>query len=80
MTVPKRDLATATKVMLEQDELKIAEGLDSKQLLVEELNNFKVKISQAGNDTYSAWRERDHDDLVLATAMACWFVHTRKKA
>ena len=23
--------------------------------------------------TYEAWREGDHDDTVLATALACWF-------
>jgi hypothetical protein len=24
-------------------------------------------------DSYSAWREQDHDDLVLAVALACWW-------
>jgi len=32
-----------------------------------------VKINLAtGHDSYEAWREGDHDDLVLAVAMACW--------
>ena len=26
-----------------------------------------------GNDTCQAWREGDHDDLVLAVAVACWY-------
>ncbi len=30
-------------------------------------------MSSAGNDTYEAWRESDHDDLVLAAAIACWW-------
>ena len=30
-------------------------------------------MSSAGNDTYEAWRESDHDDLVLAAAIACWY-------
>ena len=25
------------------------------------------------HDTYGAWREGVHDDLVLATALACWY-------
>ena len=25
---------------------------------------FKIKVTLAGNDTYEAWRESDHDDLV----------------
>ena len=32
-----------------------------------------MKITTAGNDTYEAWRESDHDDLVLAAAFACWY-------
>ena len=32
-----------------------------------------LKISDSGHDTYSAWREKDHDDLVLACSMAVWF-------
>ncbi len=33
-----------------------------------------MKIDPAtAHDSYSHWREGDHDDLVLATAMACWF-------
>ncbi len=46
-------------------------------MLVEELQNFKLKITTAGNDTYEAWRESDHDDLVLAAAMAAWLCEKR---
>jgi hypothetical protein len=35
--------------------------------------NFRVTISQSGHDSYDAWRERIHDDLVLATALAVWW-------
>ncbi len=41
--------------------------------MIKELQNFKIKFTRAGNDTYEAWRESDHDDLVLAAAMAAWF-------
>jgi hypothetical protein len=27
----------------------------------------------AGNETFESWRERDHDDLVFAVALACWW-------
>jgi hypothetical protein len=71
--VPKRDLITATQVALQQDRLKIAEQLPESAALVRELLEFKVKITSAANDTYGAWREGTHDDLVLALAMAVWF-------
>jgi len=71
--VPKRDLASAPLVLMQNKQLKIAEGLQLAPVLKSELLNFKVKINIAtGHDSYEAWREGDHDDLVLAVAMACW--------
>jgi len=36
--------------------------------------NFRAKIDPAtAHDSYSAWREQDHDDLVLSVALACWW-------
>jgi hypothetical protein len=31
-----------------------------------------VKITEELNETFESWRERDHDDLVLAVALAAW--------
>lgn len=39
--------------------------------------SFQVKITDAGNDTYGAWRDGTHDDLVLAVALACWAARHR---
>jgi hypothetical protein len=72
--VPKRDLVSAVQVLLQNDRLKIAESLPLAETLKAELLNFKVKIdTKTGHDSYSHWREGDHDDLVLASAMACWY-------
>jgi hypothetical protein len=30
-----------------------------------------VKIPSAANETFGAWRDGDHDDPVLAVALAC---------
>jgi hypothetical protein len=44
------------------------------EVLGRELQQFRVKVNLAtGNESFEAWRERDHDDLVLATALACWY-------
>ncbi len=44
-----------------------------KDTLVKELLNFRVKINiSTAHDSYEAWREGDHDDLVLSVALACW--------
>lgn len=71
--VPKRDLVSAVAVLLEQRRLQVADGLPEAAILRAELGNFRTKISKAGFDSYGAWREGDHDDLVLAVALACWF-------
>jgi hypothetical protein len=72
--VPKRDLVSAVQVLLQNSRLRIAEGLPLAETLKKELLNFRVKIDpQTAHDSYEHWREGDHDDLVLAAAMACWF-------
>jgi hypothetical protein len=73
LRVPKRDLASAPLVLTQNKQLKLAEGLQLAPVLKRELLNCKVKINIAtGHDSYEAWREGDHDDLVLAVAMGCW--------
>jgi len=71
--VPKRDLIAQAQVRLQNDTLRIAQTLPHAQLLVSEMLAFRVKISATGHDSYEAWREKEHDDLVLAAAMGCWF-------
>ena len=75
--VPKKELVSNLVIVFQADRLKIARALPEAPVLVEELQNFKLKITTAGNDTYEAWRESDHDDLVLAAAMAAWYGEKR---
>jgi hypothetical protein len=70
--VPKRDLVGCVQVALQTARLKIASALPLASLLVSELQNFQVKITDAAHDVYGAWREGQHDDLVLALALALW--------
>lgn len=71
--VPKRDLVTCLQILFQTERLKIAKALSYVDILIQELVNFRVKITTKGNDTYEAWREGQHDDLVLSTALACWY-------
>ncbi len=71
--VPKKELVGAVAVCLESRRLHIAPGLRLAAVLSRELQTFKVKLTAAGNETFATWRERDHDDLVLATALALWY-------
>jgi hypothetical protein len=71
-TVPKKDLVGCLQVLLQSRRLTIAPALPDAAVLRKELQHFKVKLTAAANETFEAWRERDHDDLVLAVALACW--------
>ncbi|MBF0588711.1 MAG: hypothetical protein HQL53_06250 [Magnetococcales bacterium] len=71
--VPKRDLVSVLQVLLQSERLKVAAKVQGIDDLVQELLNFKAKISTSGHDSYEAWREGQHDDLVLSSAMACWY-------
>jgi hypothetical protein len=77
LNVPKRDLITALQVAMQNGEFLIANGLKLGKVLEKEMLNFKVKISLSGHDSYEAWREKDHDDLVLSAAMAAWLAQQR---
>jgi hypothetical protein len=72
--VPKRDLVSSLEVPFHSGELQIAGELELWPTLKNELLNFKRKINLAtAHDSYEHWREGDHDDLILACALAVWW-------
>lgn len=72
--VPKRILVSTLQILLQTGRLKVAAGLPEASTLVRELMNFQFKIDpRTAHDSYGAWREGAHDDLVLAVALACWY-------
>ena len=72
--VPKRDLIIGLQVLMEQGGLQIAEGMKEGATLVKEMAEMRVKISGGAREQFGAWRRGEHDDLVLAVALACWGV------
>ncbi len=55
----------------ENERLKIAKGLPLAGAFIGELQAFQVRLTAKGRDTYAA-RSGEHDDLVLAVALAVW--------
>jgi hypothetical protein len=75
-SVPKRDLVAALEVPFHTGALQVAQGLELWPTLREELLSFRRKVNlKTAHDSYEHWRDSDHDDLVLACALACWGVH-----
>jgi hypothetical protein len=69
--VPNKELVSSIQVLFQARRLKVA-NVPERETLVKELINFRVKITISANETFEAWRERDHDDMVLAVALAAW--------
>lgn len=68
--VPKQALVGGLVSAFEGGWLKVAEGLEYGDALIRELQDFKVTITSAKNATYGGASE--HDDLVIAAALAVW--------
>lgn len=72
--VPKKELVSSLQVAFQSGRLKIASALPLAETLREEILSFRIKTNLVtGHESFEAWREKDHDDLVLATALALWY-------
>lgn len=68
-SVPKVTLVSRLQALLHSGDLRIPSALPDAKVLTRELQEFRVKYTEAGNATFNA-REGEHDDLVLALAIA----------
>ncbi len=75
--VPKKELVTTMIALAQAGNLKVVKGLSLASVLVAELENFRVKVGRSGYEQFEAWRETDHDDLLLAVAIAVWWGETQ---
>ncbi len=73
--VSKRDLVSILLLMFESGRLELSDKDPFTPVVRQELINFRMKISTKAKISYEAWREGEHDDLVLALAIACWYAH-----
>jgi hypothetical protein len=71
LCVPKQDLVGVIQALLSMRRLEIGRHLPETPILVKELRSFTTKLTPAANEVFSA-REGQHDDLVLAVALAAW--------
>jgi hypothetical protein len=67
-------------VLLQGNRFKVSNKLKLGPILQAEMLNFKVKIDPVtAHDSYSAWRDNEHDDLVLSAALAAWWAERAPK-
>lgn len=70
--VPKKELVSVLQMLLQTQRLRIAAGLFLAEALSREMASFRASVKLAGGAEEVSWRERAHDDLVLAVALAAW--------
>jgi hypothetical protein len=69
--VPKAELVRTVAVALESGSLMIARGMPAGDAFLREMKAFGVMIGASGRARFEA-RGQEHDDLVLAVALALW--------
>jgi hypothetical protein len=77
-SVPKRDLIAGVQILLEQGELRIAQKLREAGALVRELLDVRMTMAGSGRIRLGADGSGEHDDLVIALALACWRAKRRE--
>src|SRR5262245_48996629 len=77
-TVPKQVLVSNLDALMHTEQLFFSNKLRESPALEQELKDFRRHISEAGRYSFAA-RESQHDDLILATAIALWSAVKRKK-
>jgi|SRR5579884_1910800 len=70
--VPKVDLLAGVQAALEAGELRIARGMKETGTLVRELTDVRARVRGRGRLRLGADGRGQHDDLVVAVALACW--------
>jgi hypothetical protein len=76
--VAKQDLIGQLQVVLQGRRLHLRPDLPEATTLRQELTAYQRRITLAANVQYGAWREGQHDDILLAVAVAiCHCEHCR---
>jgi hypothetical protein len=71
--VPRQYLISVLQNLLQTGRLQIASELEFAPILRRELINFTARKSMADDDESISWRENEHDDLVFALMLACYY-------
>jgi len=70
--VPRNYLISVLQNLLQNQRIRFARDLQFAPILRKELINFSVRSHQS-NEASMSWRENEHDDMVFAVMLACYY-------
>lgn len=70
--VSKIVLMSTLIALLQSRRIFWADGMPERIVLERELQDYRLKVTKAANETFDA-KAGAHDDLVMALALACWY-------
>jgi Terminase RNaseH-like domain len=76
INVPKQNLMAGVQLALENGELRIPKAMVSAGTLMRELLDMRMSHREVGGVRFGAERSGQHDDLVVALALAVWKAKT----
>jgi hypothetical protein len=71
--VPRNYLISTLQILLQTRRLKIAQADEFAPILERELISFSLRRPAAADESPTSWRENEHDDLVFAVALPCFY-------
>lgn len=78
--IPRQELVGTLQVLMQTRRIVFPDILPHVQTLIKELGNFRARplsaTAAAKTDPLAAWRDGQHDDLVLALGLAAWMSET----
>ena len=69
--LPKGQLVSRLLAAFDSDRIYISKRSKEMDAVLDELENFEIKVSDEGRDSYSA-KIGSHDDLIIALGLSCW--------
>ena len=70
--LPKTRLIGGLQIALQAYRLHVSKRIPAVPQWISEMEGFTAKVRAAGGESLEAFTSAVHDDLVIATALACW--------
>lgn len=71
--VTKKELSANLQFLFIAERLRVKQNLPLSNIFIKKLLNYRLKDNSHDHENQKVSKEPNHDDLVLALALACWY-------